>query len=110
MNTGDTHIFRPSKELREWGTFILSLLTLIAIPIAAVILHSQRLELMKEVSDKYVPKEVYAEDQLRVDRDRQETRQQIGVIQGKLDSVLLEQVHLNDNITLVKEQFALIKK
>lgn len=104
------------KEVREWGTFMLSLLTVVAIPIGLVVLRNQRLEIEREVTDKFLTRSEYVddknltrtgynEDKSRYEEERRNILQTIGVVQGKLDSVLFEQVRLNDSFSLIKEKF-----
>lgn len=92
------------KELREWGTFALSLVTVVAIPVCYSILHSQRLEIEKEMSTDFLSKSSYLDDRNRFDQERRDMQQSIGAIQGKLDTVILEQVHINDSIAIMKER------
>lgn len=92
------------KEVREWGTFILSFLTVVAIPLGYAVLHGERLEIEKEIADSYLSKTAYNEDKNRYEQERRDMQQSIGAIQGKLDSVLMEQVHLNDSIAIIKER------
>lgn len=100
----DTQSKDRIKEWREWSTFILSFITVIAIPLGVLILNNQRLEIEREVAQSYITRSGYAEDRSRMDQDRLDMAKHIGEIQGKLDSVLLEQVRVNDNINLLKEQ------
>ncbi len=91
-------------ELREWSTFVLSFITVVAIPIVILVLNNQRMAIEKEISEAFVSKTIYSEDRLRVDQDRREEAKSIGEIQGKLNSLFLEQVRMSDNISLLKDQ------
>ncbi len=91
-------------ELREWATFILSGMTVVAIPIGLLILNNQRMAIEKEVARLYVAKDSYTEDRMRIDQSRIDEAKSIGEIQGKLNSLFLEQVRMSDNISLLKDQ------
>src|SRR6266566_6507630 len=91
-------------EIREWSTFVLSFLTVVAIPVGLLILSNQRMQIEREVGEKFVSKTDYVQDRIRFDQDRREEAKHIGEIQGKLDSLLLEQVHMNDTVSLLKEE------
>jgi hypothetical protein len=92
------------KDLREWGNFAMTFIIFLAIPLCYSILRSQRLEIEKEMSEAYVSRSSYQEDKSRAEQERRDTLQSIGSIQGKLDSVFLEQVHINDSMAIMKER------
>ncbi len=98
---GHLHAF---KAFREWGTFLLSCFTALAIPGGLLILKNQRMEIEQEISASYVNKSAYIEDRARADSIRMDQAKSIGEIQGKLNSVFLEQVRMSDNISLLKDQ------
>ncbi len=98
INRGKLH------DAREWATFILSFITVIAIPVGLLVLNNQRMEIEKEISDKFLSKTTYSEDRIRIDQSRMDEVKSIGEIQGKLNSLFLEQVRMSDNISLLKDQ------
>lgn len=104
----DTEFFKGPrmKEIREWGTFCLSLLTVIALPVGYVVLHNARLEIMNEVSQKYVAKDVYEKDSMRQEQERGQMQVTIGIVQGKVESIQLEQIHQADSLSMIKEQLS----
>lgn len=91
------------REMREWGTFGLSLVTLIAIPIGLIVLHNQRLEIEAKIGREYISRSNYTEDRTRAEQDRRETIQSIGELKGKLDTVIMEQVRMGDTLAVLKE-------
>jgi hypothetical protein len=91
-------------EVREWATFILSFMTVVAIPVGLLILGNQRLSIERDIAAHYVSKESYIEDRSRAELGMHEEAKHIGEIQGKLDSLLLEQVHMNDTVSILKDE------
>lgn len=87
------------KELREWGTFWLSLLTVICIPVGILILRNQRLEIERGVSDIYVTKAVWQEEKASAERHQTEVGQ-------KLDTILAEQIRQQSIIGSLRESIA----
>ncbi len=85
------------KELREWGTFWMSVATVVAIPVGLLILSNQRLQIMKEVGEKYVTSETYKTGMAEQAKSQ-------GKIEGKLDSMFIEQIHMSDTFQTLKDQ------
>ena len=83
------------KEIREWATFVLSAVTVVAIPIGILILRNQRLEIQVDEAKKYVTLDSYKTDSAV-------HNQEYGEIKGQLSAVLLEQAHQSDNLTFLK--------
>lgn len=92
------------RDLREWGTFLISLVTLVAIPIGLIILRNQRLEIEQEISKGFVAKISYAEDLIRAEAERRDQRSSIGEIRGKIDNMLTEQIRMSDALAVLKER------
>jgi len=103
MNTEQT---MKMREIREWATFVLSFLTVAAIPIGMLILRNVQFEIKQDISRDFVSQSSYTQDKDRLNEDRRQELQTIGVIQGKLDSMLVEQIHTSDNLALLKEQLS----
>lgn len=92
------------RDLREWGTFLISLVTLVAIPIGLIILRNQRLEIEQEISKGFVAKISYTEDLIRAEAERRDQRSSIGEIRGKIDNMLTEQIRMSDALAVLKER------
>ena len=106
---GDTDIIkRPwMRELREWATFGASFLIY---PVIWLIfnnvkleLNSAKFELKQEIQKEFVTRETYSQDKDRTAADRVQELQTIGLIQGKLEAIQLEQIHESDSLALIKE-------
>ena len=89
------------KEIRSWTNLIM---TIIVCPVVYALIQGQRLQIEKEISDGFVAKTVYSEDKTRNEQERRDMQQSIGALQGKLDSVFIEQVHINDSLSMMKER------
>lgn len=87
------------KEVREWATFMLSAVTVVAIPVGLLILRNQRLEILNDVAGKYVTSETYK-------AGLASQAQSYGEIKGKLDSMFIEQIHMSDNFQVLKDQIS----
>jgi len=103
----DKSMTEKLKELREWGTFFLTLLTLVAVPVLALVLRNQRLEMQQEADKKYVTQEAFRLEQ--VDRQtadkaiEDKTWQKIGETNGKLDSVIVQQATMMQTLVDLRE-------
>ena len=82
------------KEFREWATFILTALTLVAIPMGAMVLKNQRLEIEANADSKYQTKADAAAFQsvtnAKLDKladNSDSTRQDIASIRATLSSI-----------------------
>src|SRR5213595_339748 len=90
-------------EARAWATLIMSVFTTVAIPVGWLVLSNQRMEIEKQTQQLYISKATYDSDRQHNDEDRRDEAKSIGEIQGKLNSLFLEQVRMSDNISLLKD-------
>ncbi len=89
-----------TKEVREWLGFAFSLLTLIAIPVGAVILRNQRLEIREETRHDYVSKELYAADAIVKAAENAQLKADIATLNAKMDALKITMVRLTDAVKL----------
>lgn len=85
------------KEAREWLTFGLSFLTMLAIPIGLLILNNQKMVIEREIEEKYVNKETF--NQMRSTWDSG-----LGELRGSINAMLIQQAHLQDAQESLKEK------
>lgn len=86
------------KEVREWLTFGLSLITVILIPTGYLILANQRLEIERDAADRFVDKASF-----NAARSIWDTG--IGEVRGQLGSIQLQLQHQSDVVQGMKERF-----
>jgi hypothetical protein len=89
-----------TRELREWATFFLSLLTLIGIPCGLLILRNQRLEMREEMRQGYVSLEIYHIDLARRDAEIARRDAEIAAISAKIDRLTVSVARLTDAVKL----------
>jgi hypothetical protein len=89
-----------TRELREWATFGLSLLTLIGIPCGLLILRNSRLETREEMRLGYVSIEVYHNDLARRDAEIARRDADNAVISAKIDRLTISVARLTDAVKL----------
>lgn len=103
-----------AKEWREWGTFWLSGLAVLVIPVGALILKNQRLEMEQGFASNYVTKQTFENQKLAVEKtfesekqevnkQVQETWKKLGETNGKLDSVLIQQAQMSTILQDLRE-------
>ncbi len=91
------------KELREWGTFALSAITVLAIPAVWLVLHNQKLEIEQDVSSKYVQKMDYEANKSSLDNADRDNAKAVGEIRGQLNSILIQQARMEDSLAVLKD-------
>ena len=96
-------ILEKMKELREWATFGLSFITVLAIPGIWLILHNQRLEIEQEISKAYVQKSDFDSAKVRLDSVDRDNAQAVGEIRGQLNSILIQQARMEDSLSVLKD-------
>lgn len=75
------------REVREWGTFILTLLTVALIPICLLALKNQRLETLQTVSERYVSKDEFVLERARLQTSIDATNVRFDKVDAKIDVV-----------------------
>lgn len=98
------------KNIREWGTFIMSAMAVLLIPIGLLILSNQRYQIEQQVAEKYVSKENFSIEKLHREDTDKDQWQKIGELSGKLDTVILNQARQGESLAGIKEQLQQIKK
>lgn len=86
-----------AKEIRDWVTFVVSVLTLVLIPFGYLVLDRQRLQIEKDISLTYVSRDQMTAHQLweteqhtGLDKDNQRTKEQLTKFDGKLDALSIK--------------------
>lgn len=94
MNANCLKVFMPSdkvKNAREWGTFLLSLIAVVFLPIIAVVLKNQRLENERWTADNFISQKQFidfkSEQDKRDDKDAATVQAQISAANAKADKV-----------------------
>lgn len=98
------------KEWREWGTFALTLLTVVAIPVGALILRNQRLEIAAECDHKYATQAMVTAERAEREAGDQSTWRRLGETNGKLDTVIVQQASMLQTVLDLKEEVRGLKK
>lgn len=105
-------IFMPSektREIREWLTFGISALTLIAIPVGLLILRNQRLEIERDFGQEYVHKALFVDHMNRMDGADKLAMEEIGKLNGKVDVMLSHQQHMDASLTSLRDNINIFR-
>lgn len=96
-----------TREIREWLTFGLSLLTLIGIPCGMLVLRNNRLEIREEWRAQlqaqlqlYVTAESFKAENAKLAAENTNLRAEVIVINAKLDKIQIQLVRLTDAVKL----------
>lgn len=88
-----------TKEIREWTTLIVSILTLLVIPVigygTALFIKNQKLEIEMHANELYVTKVLYTSEKARADAElantRSDSKQEVKDIGVKVDKIIVSQ-------------------
>lgn len=75
-------------------------MTVIAVPVVALVIKNAKLEMRDEVRREYVSKELYASDLSAKTAETKELRSQIETLNAKMDALKITMVRLTDAVKL----------
>jgi len=117
-----------TKEIREWITFIGTILTVVLVPIGIIVLDRNKLQIERDAAEKFVAKEAYDKDwqshQQRVVEQRVQFEKEIDAtsyqvtkfdakldaISYKLDASILNQTATQQQLLNVQEKLREMSK
>lgn len=88
------------KNVREWLTFSLSLLTVLIVPVGVLVMRNQRLEIASEVQRGYVSLETYHAGLTVVAAENAALKSQIEALNAKMDKLQITMVRVVDAVKL----------
>jgi len=89
-----------TRELREWATFALSLLTLIGIPCGLLILRNSRLETREEMRLGYVSIETYRLNLTTIAAENASLKAEISLLSSKIERQTVTLARIVDAVKL----------
>lgn len=98
-NTPDVRIKRPKHaEIREWITFVASIVAPVMIAWGSVYIKNQRLEIKAEADKEYVGKLDYATDKASIKSEQSKQWEALQQTNAKLDDLKTSMVQVKDSL------------
>lgn len=88
------------NNIRDWANLALTLIISLAIPVGALVLKNQRLEITSEMQRNFVSIETYRYGVATTAAENAQLRSQIEVLNAKMDALKITMVRLTDAVKL----------
>lgn len=89
-----------TKELREWISFVLTIVTVLIIPTGLLVLRNQKLELKDEIRQEYVTIEAYKAGVAALAVTDATAKADLVAVNAKLDKIQISLARLMDAVKL----------